>query len=74
MNKLELTLAMAFSLLLLLVAQFAILGVCGAVIAFAWNNFLVPNTEMPVIFWWQAAIGLWVLEVIKIMIFGNNSK
>jgi len=65
------TVVLGFVLFLFL--GFALLAIVGAVIAYFWNNFLVPNVDstLPVITWWQAAIGLWLVRILKNVLFGK---
>jgi hypothetical protein len=62
-------LAIAFVILLNL-ALFALMGVCGA---WLWNAYLVPVTELPLIAWWEFALGLLVLRWILAYLLPRRS-
>jgi hypothetical protein len=48
------------AVLLVLCISLGLMAVGGVIVAWAWNTLLVPNVtaELPVILWWQAALGI----------------
>ena len=73
MNDAEKVFAMVFALILFFVLNLAVFAVMGVVIAYFWNNFLIPNVDLTLsaISWWQAAIGVWLVRILKNVLFGK---
>ena len=59
--------------LFVLALNLGIFALIGVGVAWAWNTVLIPNvaTELPVITWWQAALGLLGLRMLIGFLFKN---
>jgi zinc transporter ZupT len=58
MNK-ETTLSVVLlTIFFCLFFSLSVMALAGWVVAWAWNSFLVPNSDIATIVWWQAALGI----------------
>ncbi|RLB66428.1 MAG: hypothetical protein DRH04_09380 [Deltaproteobacteria bacterium] len=64
-EKAGLVMAAVMLFIVALVFYAGILAALGWVVALAWNAWLVPAVEgLPVICWWQAALGLALIRAV----------
>lgn len=63
-NEAEVVLAGCLGVLLIMMLNIIAMCIGGIVLAWCWNIFLVPSTEMPALTWYQGAIGIFAIRFV----------